>query len=145
MALFGGYGISDEVFLQYRFGSEFTGYSFAEDLHLSTRVGKSYKLLHAPKARFHHRDLGQTTHRDWRKIGEMMFRGRHLVMTEVLGRRKLQDYLHLLLYECLYVPTAMIAGSKFERQRIGQALRLTAGKLSGFLSVVGIGKDPEKA
>lgn len=77
-----------EVFRRHEFGTAFTGYSFAEDVHLSARVGKSYRLVNTTRARLYHKDLGGATHRDWVEIGKMQVLNRWVIMTEVLGRRQ---------------------------------------------------------
>ena len=97
-----------EVFLAHRFCTTFTGYSLAEDVEMSTRVAKQYKLLNTTRARLFHLSLGSKTHPDWAAIGEMAVLNRHLIMTRVLGRSSLGYVIRFLLYEFGYQTAASL-------------------------------------
>jgi GT2 family glycosyltransferase len=97
-----------EVFLAYGFCTTFTGYSLAEDVELSSRVGKKYRLLNTTRARLFHLSLGCKTHPDWAAIGEMTILNRHLIMTRVLGRSSLAQVIRFLLYEFGYQTAASL-------------------------------------
>ena len=123
-----------EVFLAYQFGSTFEGYSFAEDVHLSTRIARNYQLLNTTSARLFHADLGKDTHRDWAALGKSQVINRHLIMTEVLRKKALADNLRLFLYEMVYTPIAILASLE-GRTRWKQVLKLIKGKMHGFVEV----------
>lgn len=123
-----------EIFLAYRFESTFEGYSFAEDVQLSTRIARDYRLLNTTRARVFHADLGKDTHRDWVALGESQVRNRHLIMTRVLGRDTLSDHLRLFAYEIIYTSLAwMAAGTKSaDLMKLASLIR---GKVKGFLKI----------
>jgi glycosyltransferase involved in cell wall biosynthesis len=81
------------------FPDHFKGYSLMEDLTLSLTVGRCWKLANARTARIFH-DSQPGTHKfDPDLIAEMQLVNRHYVMTKVLGRSRLSDYLKLFLFE----------------------------------------------
>ena len=89
------------------FPPNFTGYSFLEDLALSLRVGKSWGLANVRTARIVHESWPAEYKSDQSVLAEMELRNRHYVMTEVLGRRRLVDYLKLSLLEVFGVVTPL--------------------------------------
>lgn len=122
-----------EVFLKYRF-AEFEGYSFAEDVDLSSRVARDYQLLNTTSARIFHHDLGKDTHKDWNSLGRSMVVNRYGIMTNTMGRQGVLDNLRLVWYEIVYSSlTWLAAGVNVSRLRI--LSQLIAGKARGFLSV----------
>jgi glycosyltransferase involved in cell wall biosynthesis len=123
-----------EVFLAYRFCDALEGYSFAEDVHLSSRVHKSHRLLNTTRGHVLHKDLGKSTHRDWRALGESMVINRHAIMARILKRNRLLDHVRLFGYEAIYCSiTWLAAGATAARLAIlGKLLR---GKLSGFIVI----------
>ncbi len=123
-----------DVFLAYRFGSTFQGYSFAEDIHLSTRIGRRYRLANTTRARLFHADLGRETHRDWAALGESQVVNRHMIMTEVLGRNRILDHIRLFGFEIIYTSLALIAAGEgpVTKQKLASLIR---GKLKGFRKI----------
>ncbi len=123
-----------EVFQRFRFAESFHGYSCAEDVHLSARIAKDYKLLSTARARLYHKNLGAQTHRDWVGLGEMIICNRHEIMVHVLGRRAPIDYMRLLLCEFVYGPLSGI----WNAGRVGFVRRttlITWGKLRGLAKI----------
>ena len=120
-----------DIFLAHRFEETFEGYSFAEDLHLSTRIGRAYRLMNTTRARVFHADLGKDTHRDWRALGESQVRNRHLIMTDVLQRNRLIDHIRLFAFEMIYSPIAWLAAGA-SAARVSTLAHLLRGKLRGF-------------
>jgi glycosyltransferase involved in cell wall biosynthesis len=121
------------IFLSERF-ADFEGYSFAEDVHLSSRIARKHRLFNTTEARLYHEDLGQHTHKDWFAIGHSQVVNRHLILTAVLRRRGVTDMLRLFAFEMVYCPVAYLAaGASSERRRI--LGRLMAGKWNGFRTV----------
>lgn len=90
-----------ELFLLERF-PEYEGYSFAEDLHLATRMRKRAKLINRPRARLFHADMGKKTHADWGGVGESLVHHRYEIMTSIMGRTSLTWFLRLFYYEGIY-------------------------------------------
>jgi glycosyltransferase involved in cell wall biosynthesis len=80
------------------FDSVFTGYSMMEDLTLSLRVGRSWRLVNARTARIRHEDNPGDHKADPTAMAEMALLNRHYVMTEVLGRRARRHYLQLAVW-----------------------------------------------
>jgi GT2 family glycosyltransferase len=112
-----------------RFPEAFKGYSFAEDVYLSARVRKAWRLLHTAHARVIHKDLGRSTHCDWSAIGQSMILNRASVMVEVLGRSSATDFARLLAYELAYCTLADLRGNGVGGlPRVAKMLR---GKLAG--------------
>jgi GT2 family glycosyltransferase len=123
-----------EVFLAHRFDETFVGYSFAEDVHLSTRIARTHRLVNTTRARVFHADLGKDTHRDWAALGESQVVNRCLIMTSVLGRNRLIDHSRLFAYEIFYTALAFLAAGR-DSERLSRLARLLAGKVKGFRSV----------
>jgi len=130
------------VFLRHRFSPQFEGYSFAEDVHLSSRVRKTHRLLNTTRARLYHLDLGGSTHRNWRRLGESMVINRHCIMTSVLGRKRVWDYVHLFAYEIIYGSLAWISAGDCPA-RILRLTELVRGKLMGFWTI-STGNSPHR-
>lgn len=98
-----------DIFLEHKFNETFLGYSFIEDVELSSRVKEKFKLINTTRARCFHRDLGRKTHKNWVKIGKMQVLNRWYVMTKVLQKSKAKDKIRFLYYQFY----CLIAESKF--------------------------------
>ena len=81
------------------FLDHFTGYSLMEDLTLSLIVGKRWKLANARTARIYHDSQPGSYKSDPSMLAEMQLVNRHYVMTRILGRDRISDYLKLLFFE----------------------------------------------
>jgi len=81
------------------FPDHFKGYSLMEDLTLSLTVARCWKLANARTARIYHDSQPGVHKLDPEVIAEMQLVNRHYVMTKVLGRNRISDYLKLLLFE----------------------------------------------
>lgn len=81
------------------FDSIFTGYSMMEDLTLSLRVAKRWRLANARTARIFHDSQPGAYKADIAALAEMELVNRHYVMTQVLGRTRRLDYARLALWE----------------------------------------------
>jgi GT2 family glycosyltransferase len=89
------------------FDSMFTGYSLMEDLALSLKVGRSWKLANARTARIYH-DSQPADYKDNKFArAKMELINRHYVMTHILERSHLSDYLKLLLLEFFGIATSL--------------------------------------
>jgi GT2 family glycosyltransferase len=126
-----------EAFLKEQFPDTFEGYSFAEDVHLSSRVAKSYRVVCAGKARVFHHDLGKNTHKDWKALGKSMVLNRYAVMTDVLQRRSLRYFLQLAYFELFYTSATWIAAG-LRKERLLMLNNLLSGKLAAFSEILRI-------
>jgi GT2 family glycosyltransferase len=81
------------------FDSVFTGYSLMEDLTLSLRVAKTWRIANARTARIFHDSQPGAHKASAAALSQMDLVNRHYVMTTILGRKGLRDYLGLLLWE----------------------------------------------
>ena len=80
------------------FPPHFTGYSMMEDLTLSLVVGRQWSLANARTARIFH-DTQPGSHKsDPARLAEMGLVNRHYVMTQVLHRRSVADYLRMFVW-----------------------------------------------
>jgi hypothetical protein len=132
------------ILLQHHFAESFSGYSFAEDVHLSTRVARSCTLLNATRARVDHKDLGKNTHQDWARLGEMMVVNRHAVMAMVLERRSLSDYLRLLYFELVYGTLSFFWLNRHEPDCLRRSISLLLGRMRGADKILR-GQSPHAA
>lgn len=108
----------------------FTGYSLCEDLTLSLTVAnKGWNLVNARTARIYHDSQPGDHKRGHAMLSEMELRNRHFVMTRVLGRRGLGDYLRFALWEAFQVAAAVPCGA---RRASGELL----GKVRGTFGLV---------
>ncbi len=128
----GGTAYRKDVFARFRFGDQFSGYSFSEDVHLSSRIAREYRLCNTTRARFEHLDLGQHTHRDWAALGESMVTNRRAVMVDVLDKRGPADVIRLFAYEIGYCTLTMLAQARFRPHHLARVLSLLRGKLRAF-------------
>lgn len=106
-----------------------------EDLHLSARIGRGYRLLTSRRARLFHNDQGRRSKRNWKRIGEGMMLSRHSLARYVLRRRGLSLYLPLFGFELGYCTLTMIWNGGQERDwpQVGQVL---LGKLTGAWRII---------
>jgi len=81
------------------FPEHFKGYSLMEDVTLSLTVGRHWKLANARTARIYHDSQPGSHKMDPKLVAEMQLINRHYVMTKVLGRNRMSDYLKLFLFE----------------------------------------------
>jgi glycosyltransferase involved in cell wall biosynthesis len=81
------------------FDSIFSGYSLMEDLALSLKVGRSWKLANVRTARIYHDSQRADYKSDVADLARMQLVNRHYVMTEILHRRRIGDYLRLIVWE----------------------------------------------
>ena len=89
------------------FASLFTGYSLMEDLSLSLTVGKQWQLANVRTARIFHDSQPGIHKSDRRVLAQMELVNRHYIMTQVLARSSLQDYLKLLLLQLFGIITSL--------------------------------------
>jgi len=81
------------------FDSFFSGYSMMEDLALSVRVARDWKLANVRSARIRHESQLGTHKEDARAVAKMEMINRLYVMVNLLSRSQPMDYLRLGLWE----------------------------------------------
>jgi len=108
------------------FDSVFVGYSLMEDLTLSLRVGRNWKLANARTARIFHDSQSAGYKTDVAGQAAMELVNRHYVMTEILEKRHLSDYLRLFEWEVFQLAVTAL------RSDLAQFRAVCRGKLEGL-------------
>jgi hypothetical protein len=103
------------------FDAVFTGYSMMEDVSLSVRVGRNWRLANARTARIFHDSQPGAHKADPRLLAEMELVNRHYVMTRVLQRRGWANELRLLLWELFQLASS--AASATSRRHLPDYVR----------------------
>lgn len=85
------------IFLDEMFPN-FQGYSFMEDVHLSSRIARTRKLFFHSRALCVHRDGGGSSGRNGRNLARMRIRNQRLVARDVLNLRDPALALKLILH-----------------------------------------------
>ncbi|MFA5411468.1 MAG: glycosyltransferase [Candidatus Omnitrophota bacterium] len=122
-----------EVFLENKFNQRFSGYSFLEDVDLSLRIGKAFKLINTTRARLYHKDLGGASHKDWVGIGRMQVLNRWSVMADVLEKKSPADKSRFFYYQAYCLVTE--AGSLLRRPALKNTLLRWGGRLLGLWKI----------
>ncbi|MDX2212472.1 MAG: glycosyltransferase [Oculatellaceae cyanobacterium bins.114] len=118
------------------FPKHFTGYSFLEDATLSILVGKQWKLANVRTAKIFH-DSQPGDHKNNAGIlSKMELVNRHYVMTHILGRSRLKDYLNLAVLQ-LFGIAALLTSVQGWRSLPA----VIAGKLEGIACILSFGKE----
>lgn len=84
-----------------------------EDLALSLRVGRSWKLANARTARIYHDSQPGAHKTDLAAVAQVELINRHYLMTGLLRRRRLVDYLKLALIEAFGVVSVLRVGKEW--------------------------------
>jgi len=116
-----------EAFPTPPFDPVFVGYSLMEDLTLSLRVGRHWRLANARTARIFHDSQSASHKTDVIESAAMELVNRHYVMTKILGRKHLPDYLRFLLWEIFQL--SVCAARPRSRPQLWEMCR---GKLHGL-------------
>lgn len=88
-----------EALPQPLFSANFTGYSLMEDVTLSLIVGKKWKLANARTARIFHDSQPGDHKNNPGVLAKMDLVNRHYVMTQILQRCSLEDYVKLVVLQ----------------------------------------------
>jgi GT2 family glycosyltransferase len=109
----------------------FGGYSLMEDVALSVRVARDWKLANVRTARTFH-DSQPGAHKDnVAALSKMELVNRHYVMTHVLERRGLRDYARLALWESFQLSVCAV------QKHCGRAFwQMLQGKLLGLGDII---------
>ena len=114
------------------FPRHFRGYSLMEDVALSLRVGRHWKLANARLARvFHDTQSGGDHKEDIKSLSEMELINRYFVMTRILNKCRSIDYLKLTVLE-LFIAFSLFASFKGLRQFVP----VWIGKLDALRKIV---------
>jgi len=120
-----------EVLPEPVFPSVFKGYSLMEDLALSLIVGRRFKLYNARTARiFHDSQPGEHKNNAFAQA-RMELVNRHYVMTYVLGRKTLNNYFKLILFQFFGLFTSL--GSAQGREKFFLAI---GGKIAAVCDMM---------
>ncbi|MBE9179521.1 glycosyltransferase family 2 protein [Oculatella sp. LEGE 06141] len=113
------------------FSANFVGYSLMEDVTLSLIVGKHWKLANARTARIFH-DSQPGDHKNNPAIlAKMELVNRHFVMTRILERQNLRDYLNLTILQ-LFEIAALLQDIKGWRSLPA----VLSGKINGLAQIL---------
>lgn len=126
-----------EVLPEPPFDAFFEGYSFGEDVALSLKVSRHWKLANVRTAQIFHDSQSGDHKRDEAQLAEMELVNRHYLMTEVLGRRRVADYLRLAILQIYHLLGGLV--SPAGRRRLPAALK---GKWRGALKIIRQGTAP---
>ena len=110
----------------------FSGYSLMEDVALSVRVARDWKLANVRTARIFH-DSQPGAHKDnVAAVSKMELVNRYYVMTSVLERRRAADYARLALWESFQLSVCAV------QKRCGPDLwQMLRGKLLALGNIIG--------
>jgi GT2 family glycosyltransferase len=116
------------------FPDVFGGYSMMEDVALSARVARNWKLANVRTASIFH-DSQPGDHKSSPLVlAQMELVNRHYVMTDVLGHRQVRDYLRLALWEVFQLLVCAL------QKRLGREFWFTLrGKWLGLRTIVANG------
>jgi GT2 family glycosyltransferase len=109
------------------FDSCFSGYSMLEDLALSLRVSRRWRLANVRTARIYHDSQPGPQKSDPRIVAEMELRNRHYIMREILGRNRIADHARLALWE-----TFQLAALVARPSGLGELPKVMAGKIAAL-------------
>lgn len=119
------------------FSSNFVGYSLMEDVTLSLTVGKQWKLANARTARIFHDSQPGDHKNNSGVLAKMELVNRHYVMTQILERKKLQDYFKLLVLQVFEIAALLQTLKGWKSLPI-----VLQGKLQGIIEIWQIKHQP---
>ncbi|WYL97674.2 MAG: glycosyltransferase [Gloeotrichia echinulata IR180] len=120
-----------EALPQPLFSANFTGYSLMEDVTLSLIVGKKWKLANARTARIFHDSQPGDHKNNQGVLAKMDLVNRHYVMTQILQRYSLEDYVKLVVLQLF----GLIASLTSSKGWVSLPLVLN-GKLQAILHII---------
>jgi GT2 family glycosyltransferase len=103
---------SKKVFLEAGgFPPWFKDYSFCEDLFLSMKVRKKYKLILNRNAVLFHNDQGGKSHTSWRRLALMQMSNRLYIIKHVMEKRTVSARISLYLWYNINSLSALLKGN----------------------------------
>ncbi|RMG37975.1 MAG: glycosyltransferase [Methanobacteriota archaeon] len=112
------------------FDEIFQGYSLMEDVALSVKVSRKWKLYNARKAKIYHDSQPGTHKDDLFLVHHMELFNRYFIMTKVLRRTAPKDYCRLIIYELW-----SIFNSFRNLDNLRQMHRIICGKISAIKQI----------
>jgi GT2 family glycosyltransferase len=123
-----------QAFNSERFRSEFHGYSFMEDVDLSVRIARRWRLVvHTGTSIYH--DTGPSRFKAPYARAKMSVSNRYHVMTQSLGRRSAKMHAKFLVFHAVSW-ASQLARSRSLRQASNSLVELM-GMMAGMLQVAG--------
>jgi glycosyltransferase involved in cell wall biosynthesis len=113
------------------FPSIFTGYSLMEDVTLSLTVGKNWKLANARTARIFHDSQPGDHKNNLGRLAQMELINRHYVMTQILEKNLIKDYVKLTILELFEIATCCTSIKKSL-----QIPSIMLGKINAILQLI---------
>lgn len=108
----------------------FKGYSIFEDLALSLQVGKNYGLANVRIAKIFHDSQPGDHKNNLIEVTKMEFVNRHYIMTKILQRANLSDYIRLFIFEFFSLASSLKTPNR------GRFLSILYGKLLGLINIL---------
>jgi glycosyltransferase involved in cell wall biosynthesis len=113
------------------FSDHFVGYSFMEDVALSLTVAEKWKLANARTARIYHDSQPGKYKDNERLMARMELVNRHYIMSRILARTHVLDYMKLALLELFGITTSLTS------TRAWRGLpSVLIGKASGVAAII---------
>jgi GT2 family glycosyltransferase len=112
------------------FLAEFIDYSLMEDLALSLQVAKEWKIANVRTARIFHDSQAGAHKQDVRSVSAMELVNRHHIMTSIMGKRRLGDYVRLTVWELFSLASTIVSSKP------GGTLAAVAGKCDAIKKIV---------
>lgn len=113
------------------FPTHFVGYSLMEDVTLSLKVSKRWKLANARTARIFHDSQSGDHKNDEAVLAKMDLVNRYYVMTQILERSTFADHVKLLIQQLFSLTTSL----QF-RQGWIDLPRVLLAKINGIIEIV---------
>jgi GT2 family glycosyltransferase len=122
-----------EAFLAERFSERFVGYSFMEDVDLSVRVARRWKLVVHTGAQAYHDSQPSKFKRPYTKA-RMGVENQYYVMTQTLGRNSVNDHFRFLVN--LIVARMVTVRKIRSRADMVEQVKVIFGAIVGLFCVV---------
>lgn len=116
--------LPDPVFEEY-----FNGYSFMEDLTLSVKIAKKWKLINARTAKVFH-DSQKGVHKDnIRELSKMDFVNRYHLMVSILNKSSIKDRAKLYSLQLFNIMSSMVSTKR------DSLFQIILGKLDAIIVI----------
>jgi glycosyltransferase involved in cell wall biosynthesis len=109
----------------------FTGYSLMEDLALSLRVGRNWRLANVRTARIRHESQSAGSKQNTRELAKMELVNRYYVMTKILNQNDFTSFLRLAIWEIFSSLSGLL-----QTKTLDTLTEVLAGKFSGTAEVL---------
>jgi glycosyltransferase involved in cell wall biosynthesis len=113
------------------FDKFFTGYSLLEDVALSVRIKRTHILLNARTARIYHDSQPGSHKNSIYRLAQMEVVNRHYIMTRVLNKSGIRDYMKLFFFEAF-----QLASTFRSYEGIKSIPFAVAGRMTGILKII---------